>query len=82
MFSGFSPHRLPQQVDILTQLRAASQSSYLSPEQSLFARAADVIESLRAEVTRLKDLKSPETQHAAGYAQAQADIRRALGVDD
>ena len=48
---------------------------------ALMKEAALLIEQLRSEVLRLERLKTPEDQHAAGYAEAQADIRRALGID-
>ena len=71
--------------DICTRLRQAddvgSQSLASLGNGALMKEAALLIEQLRSEVLRLERLKTPEDQHAAGYAEAQADIRRALGID-
>ena len=73
--------------DICARLRQAAEVSHpgslltiTSP--ALFTEAANEIELLRSEVRRLESLKSPEDQTERGYQKAQADIRRALGIDD
>lgn len=50
--------------------------------QKTILAAADAIERLRAENVKLRERTLPEVAHQRGYAAAQADIRRALGIEE
>lgn len=70
--------------NIVSRLRAehASFSGLQNNNKGLLKDAADEIERLRSRVSVLEQQKSPEGQREIGYAQAQKDMRRALGIDD
>lgn len=72
--------------DICGSLRQYAKGSYSTSMSmagsSVLLDAANEIERLRKRIRDLEETKSPEGQREIGYANAQRDIRRALGIDD
>lgn len=70
-------------TDIVARLRSQSKSNLAGfLPGDLFAEAASEIERLRRELRLLKEEKSPTEQRAIGYAEAQRDMRKMLGIED
>jgi hypothetical protein len=67
--------------DILKRLRTVPSCGGLAG-MTWASDAANEIEWLRSEVRRLGALKTPQDQYNLGYAKAQEDMRRALGLDE
>ena len=67
--------------DILKLLRTVPSGGGLAG-MTWATDAANEIERLRSEVRRLGELKTPQDQYNLGYATAQQDMRRALGLDE
>ncbi len=72
-----------QPITLPLRLRQAANATLnFVGNTGLLREAADAIEELQMRVRSLEQQKSPEGQRAIGYAEAQRDIRRALGVDE
>ena len=66
---------------ITQKLRALPTDALGLMGHSVIAEAIDEIERLRSEVLLLEREKSYEGQYQAGRADAQEDMRRALGLE-
>lgn len=74
-----------QSLTLICRLReaAGSTSQFFGwGNADLLREAATEIEALKRHVHDLEEQKSPERQRAIGYAEAQRDIRRALGIEE
>lgn len=70
-------------MTLIYRLReAAASTSQFWGNADLLREAATEVEALKKRVHDLEEQMSPEGQRAIGYAEAQRDVRRALGIEE
>ena len=71
-----------EQRDLADRLRSLAASTYTDIGADTLRAAAAELERLRGRVFELERLRTDRGQYEKGYAKAQRDIRRALGIED